>query len=85
MIKSIPITDSRWLSRIEELLKGKSVTLDSASQTHWFNLVCKLISSQTGYSWNLQGNDLITFDQDDTWKKKEDFANNHCFGGTFIW
>ena len=42
MIKSILITESRWLSRIEELLKGKSVTLDSASQTHWFNLVCKL-------------------------------------------
>ncbi|KAF9259320.1 glycoside hydrolase [Marasmius fiardii PR-910] len=51
------------------LNKGITPTRDEESQTYWFND---------------QGS-LITFDQDETWNIKTDFAANRCFRGTFIW
>ncbi|EEB90701.1 hypothetical protein MPER_11056, partial [Moniliophthora perniciosa FA553] len=55
---------------IDELLNnGISPKLDGPSQTYWFND---------------QGS-LVTFDQQDTWNAKENFASTRCFGGTFIW
>ncbi|KAJ7630437.1 hypothetical protein FB45DRAFT_915498 [Roridomyces roridus] len=55
---------------IEDLLNtGAVATLDKASETYWFDH---------------QGS-LITFDQQDTWAAKNQFAEQSCFGGTFIW
>ncbi|KAF9458161.1 glycoside hydrolase superfamily [Collybia nuda] len=32
----------------------------------------------------MHGSDLVSFDEDETWKTKKDFAGNTCFGGTFV-
>ncbi|KAJ3505091.1 hypothetical protein NLJ89_g7596 [Agrocybe chaxingu] len=42
---------------------------DKRSETRWFNYK----------------GDLITFDDEGTWKAKTDFAAKTCFGGTMIW
>ncbi|KAI0027188.1 glycoside hydrolase superfamily [Vararia minispora EC-137] len=52
------------------LQEGNNATLDSASETYWFD-------DQNG--------DLVTFDQADTWAAKQTFAKNTCFGGSFVW
>ncbi|KAF9461517.1 glycoside hydrolase [Collybia nuda] len=35
--------------------------------------------------WFTHKGDLITFDDEGTWKAKTDFAKKTCFGGTMIW
>ncbi|KAF9490944.1 glycoside hydrolase [Pleurotus eryngii] len=55
---------------VDALVKtGITPTLDTASETYWFDN---------------QGS-LVTFDQSDTWAAKSQFAATTCFGGTFIW
>ncbi|KAJ6534425.1 hypothetical protein DFH09DRAFT_1405431 [Mycena vulgaris] len=51
------------------LAGGITPTLDRASDTYWFD----------------NAGDLVTFDQADTWAKKQVFAASTCFGGTFVW
>ncbi|KDQ22077.1 glycoside hydrolase family 18 protein [Pleurotus ostreatus PC15] len=58
------------LFEVDALVKtGITPTLDTASETYWFDN---------------QGS-LVTFDQSDTWAAKSQFAATTCFGGTFIW
>ncbi|KAF5360156.1 hypothetical protein D9758_011368 [Tetrapyrgos nigripes] len=55
---------------IEDLLQsGIQATHDSKTETYWFDT---------------QGS-LVTFDQQDTWNVKQQFAETSCFGGTFAW
>ncbi|EIW75802.1 glycoside hydrolase family 18 protein, partial [Coniophora puteana RWD-64-598 SS2] len=54
----------------EMIANGNTPIYDSGSQTYWFD-------DSNG--------DLVTFDQADTWQDKVTFADQTCFGGTFIW
>ncbi|KAJ6603479.1 hypothetical protein DFH09DRAFT_899101 [Mycena vulgaris] len=51
------------------LSAGIKPTLDTPSETYWFD----------------NGGDLVSFDQSDTWAIKQKFAGSTCFGGTFVW
>ncbi|KAB5588844.1 hypothetical protein CTheo_7709 [Ceratobasidium theobromae] len=56
-------------SEIRRLAKNTTVHYDQTSQTKWMK----------------NGRDLITFDDQDTWAVKKEFAANTCFGGTMLW
>ncbi|TFK69200.1 glycoside hydrolase [Pluteus cervinus] len=61
--------ESGVVSQLEVWNDNPKPTLDTNSQTYWYN----------------KGNDFITYDDQTTWAYKTDYAAKHCFGGTFVW
>ncbi|KAB5591563.1 hypothetical protein CTheo_4992 [Ceratobasidium theobromae] len=51
------------------LIGSNTVHYDKDSKTKWFK----------------NSSDLITYDDEETWKAKKEFADNTCFGGTMVW